>query len=257
MVERAEDRTEILIGQLREVIDLSTYRPFDGRRRVVIIDNAEEMAPPAQNALLKSLEEPTASSVFILVTSHPDALLPTILSRCPRLRFGPLDVAEIAAFLTREHGHPEAEARAAAIVAGGSLGHALEVASGPFAGVRATAWEALRQAVEAASTPERLESARALTDGASSSNLTGHDRDVLAVHLRVLASLVRDLAILSTRAHGEVLANPDLTSELKSLAGSFQHGRAVRAFAAVERALGALERNASPKIVADWLSLQL
>jgi DNA polymerase-3 subunit delta' len=257
LVGRLEGRTEILIDQLREVIGLSTYRPFEGRRRVVIIDNADEMAPPAQNALLKSLEEPTASSVFILVTSHADALLPTILSRCPRLRFGPLDVAEIAAFLTREHGHPEAEARAVAIVAGGSLGHAIEVASGPFAGVRATAWEALRQAVEAASAPERLASGRALTEGASSSNLIGHDRDVLAVHLRVLASLVRDLAILSTRAHGEVLANPDLTSELKSLAGSFQHGRAVRAFAAVERALGALERNASPKIVADWLSFQL
>lgn len=257
VIERQQDRAEIVIGQIREVVDLSTYRPFEGRRRVVIIDNAEDMAAPAQSALLKSLEEPTASSVFILVTSHPDAFLPTILSRCPRLRFGPLDVAEIAEVLTRDHGHPQAEARAAAVVSGGSLGRALEIASGPFANVRETAWQALRLAVEATSPAERLGGARVLAAGGSSSNLPGHDRDVLAVHLRVLASLVRDLAILSTRAHGDVLANPDLTSELKSLAGPFQHGRAVRAFAAVERALGALERNASPKVVADWLSLQL
>jgi len=257
VVERPEDRTEILIDQIREVVELSTYRPFEGRRRVVIIDNAEDMAAPAQSALLKSLEEPTASSSFILVTSQPHAFLPTIRSRCPRLRFGPLDVAEIVEILTRDHGHPEAEARAAAVVSGGSLGRALEMASGPFANVRATAWQALRLAVEATSPPERLGGARVLAAGGSSSNLPGHDRDVLAVHLRVLASLVRDLAILSTRAHGDVLANPDLTSELKSLAGPFQHGRAVRAFAAVERALGALERNASPKVVADWLSLQL
>jgi DNA polymerase-3 subunit delta' len=255
VVERPEDRTEILIGQIREVVELSTYRPFEGRRRVVIIDNAEDMAAPAQSALLKSLEEPTPSSVFILVTSQPHAFLPTIRSRCPRLRFGPLDVAQIVEILTRDHGHPEAEARAAAVVSGGSLGRALEMASGPFANVRATAWQALRLAVEATSPPERLGCARSC--GCGSSSTTGHDRDVLAVHLRVLASLVRDLAILSTRAHGDVLANPDLTSELKSLAGPFQHGRAVRAFAAVERALGALERNASPKVVADWLSLQL
>jgi len=257
VVERPEDRTEILIDQIREVVELSTYRPFEGRRRVVIIDNAEDMAAPAQSALLKSLEEPTPSSVFILVTSQPHAFLPTIRSRCPCLRFGPLDVAEIVEILTRDHGHPEAEARAAAVVSGGSLGRALEMASGPFANVRATAWQALRLAVEATSPTERLGGARVLAAGGSSSNLPGHDRDVLAVHLRVLASLVRDLAILSTRAHGDVLANPDLTSELKSLAGPFQHGRAVRAFAAVERALGALERNASPKVVADWLSLQL
>ena len=257
LVERPEDRTEILIDQIREVVELSTYRPFEGRRRVVIIDNAEDMAAPAQSALLKSLEEPTPSSVFILVTSQPHAFLPTIRSRCPCLRFGPLDVAEIVEILTRDHGHPEAEARAAAVVSGGSLGRALEMASGPFANVRATAWQALRLAVEATSPTERLGGARVLAAGGSSSNLPGHDRDVLAVHLRVLASLVRDLAILSTRAHGDVLANPDLTSELKSLAGPFQHGRAVRAFAAVERALGALERNASPKVVADWLSLQL
>ena len=257
VIERPEDRAEILIGQIREVVELSTYRPFEGRRRVVIIDDAEDMAAPAQSALLKSLEEPTPSSVFILVTSQPHAFLPTIVSRCPRLRFGPLDVAEIAAILTRDHAHAEAEARAAAVVSGGSLGRALEIASGPFADVRATAWQALRLAVDASSAPERLGGARVLAAGGSSANLPGHDRDALAVHLRVLASLVRDLAILSTRAHGGVLANPDLTSELKSLAGSFRHGRAVRAFAAVERAAGALERNASPKVVADWLSLQL
>jgi hypothetical protein len=58
-------------------------------------------------------------------------------------------------------------------------------------------------------------------------------------------------------ADRRVLANADLESQLQRLSGSFDHRRSVRAYAAVDHALGALERNASPKIVADWLVLQL
>ena len=53
----------------------------------MIVDEADMMAAPAQSALLKTLEEPPSSSVFVLVTSRPDMLLPTVQSRCPRLRF--------------------------------------------------------------------------------------------------------------------------------------------------------------------------
>ena len=54
----------------------------------MIIDDADALLPEAQNALLKTLEEPPPASVFILVTSRPDVLLPTVRSRCQRLRFG-------------------------------------------------------------------------------------------------------------------------------------------------------------------------
>jgi DNA polymerase-3 subunit delta' len=76
----------IKIDQVRDVVDRAQYRPFEGRRRVVIIDEADALVTAAQNALLKTLEEPTPSSVFILVTARPDMLLPTVLSRCPQLR---------------------------------------------------------------------------------------------------------------------------------------------------------------------------
>ena len=71
-------------------IERTAYRPFEGRRRVVIVDEADAMVAAAQNALLKTLEEPPAASMFVLVTSRPDVLLPTVRSRCQRLRFGPL-----------------------------------------------------------------------------------------------------------------------------------------------------------------------
>src|SRR3954451_23101305 len=119
------DNGSIKIDQVRDVVDRAQYRPFEGRRRVVIIDEADALVPPAQNALLKTLEEPTPSSVFILVAARPDMLLPTVLSRCPQLRFRPLSLEEMTTALVA-NGRTDAEARAVAAAADGSLGQALQ-----------------------------------------------------------------------------------------------------------------------------------
>ena len=98
------DAGNIKIEAVRELIDRVGYRPFEGRWRVVIIDDADTLVDAAQNALLKTLEEPPSSSVFVLVTAHPGVLLPTVRSRCPQIRFAPLSAAEIATHLQAAHG---------------------------------------------------------------------------------------------------------------------------------------------------------
>jgi hypothetical protein len=75
------DSGSIKIEQVRDVIDRAGYRPFEGRRRAVIIDEADAMVPAAQNALLKTLEEPPSASVLILVSSMPDASAPDRAAR--------------------------------------------------------------------------------------------------------------------------------------------------------------------------------
>src|SRR5262249_21327595 len=68
------DSGAIKIDQIREIVGRAAFRPFEGKRRVVIVDEADALVAAAQNALLKTLEEPPPSSVFILLTSRPDVL---------------------------------------------------------------------------------------------------------------------------------------------------------------------------------------
>ena len=84
---RPGETGSIKIEQVREAIESAGYRPFEGRRRVFLIEDADALVGPAQNALLKTLEEPRPSSVFILISSAADLLLPTVRSRCSLLRF--------------------------------------------------------------------------------------------------------------------------------------------------------------------------
>ncbi|MGE0444651.1 MAG: DNA polymerase III subunit delta' [Vicinamibacterales bacterium] len=249
------DTGAIKIEQIRDVIDKAGYRPFEARRRVVIVDEADAMGAPAQSALLKILEEPPSASMFLLVSSMPDALLPTILSRCPRLRFGPLSPAEVAAALMRDHEYAEADARAAAADADGSIGRALQAQGIDLTEARAAAQRMLEQAARGSEPVGRLNAVKDLTGKKGAT--PGTERDQLAVILRFVASLLRDLGILSSRADAAALANADLQRELTRLVPSYDGERSSRAFAAVDQALAALERNASPKVVADWLILQL
>src|SRR5688572_11160319 len=184
----------------------------------------------------------------------PDALLPTVRSRCPKLRFGPLTPAEVAEVLMRDHGYAEAEARAAAADSDGSVGRAIAAASADLTDARDAARDLLEQAARAGDPAQRLDAARDLTGKKGTS---AAERDQLSACLRALASLLRDLGVLATRAETRMLANADLTAQLERLTRSYDSERTMRAYGAVDEALAALERNASAKVVADWLVLRL
>jgi DNA polymerase-3 subunit delta' len=244
------DSGSIKIDQVREAVDRTAYRPFEGRRRLVIIDEADALVPEAQNALLKTLEEPPPASVFVLITSRPDVLLPTVRSRCQRLRFGPLAPADVADVLINDHGVEPADAHAAAAAADGSVGRALAGGAEDANEARDAAARLLQSAATSSDPRRRLDGAKALTGGSG-------DRDDLSRRLLALSSLIRDLGLLQSQADERTLANGDLKPQLQALLRSFDGDRTVRAFDTVDRALDALDRNASPKIVADWLALTI
>ena len=248
------DNGSIKIEQVRDIVDRAQYRPFEGRRRVVIIDDADALVSQAQNALLKTLEEPPPSSVFILVTARPDVLLATVRSRCPQLSFRPLPADDIVTVLMR-HGKSESDARAVAATADGSLGQALAASADDLVAARDVAQRVLAQASASGDPARRLDSAKELL--AKSGGTGATDREHLSVHLRAMASLLRDVEVLATHADERTLANADVRPALERLTQTYRGPRGVSAFGAVDRALVALERNAGVKTVADWLVLQL
>lgn len=102
------------IDAAREVKTFLWQRPNTSARRTLIIDNAELLTTEAQNALLKITEEPPASSLLILITSDVESILPTIVSRLPKIYFGAVPQAAIETWLVKEEGIAKAKAAALA-----------------------------------------------------------------------------------------------------------------------------------------------
>jgi len=127
---RAANRSDVLIEQVRGLIDHLGVRPARGPRRVAIIDDAETLNLPAQNALLKTLEEPPGATLIFLVSDSERALLDTIRSRTRPVRFAPLETGEVAALLAARGGLDSERANALARLARGSVSRALELAGG-------------------------------------------------------------------------------------------------------------------------------
>ena len=243
----------IKVEQIRDAIASAGYRPFEGRRRVTIIDDADQIYDQSQDSLLKTLEEPPPASIFILVTAMPELLVQTVRSRCQRLRFGRLEPGDVARVLIKQHAYTELDAHAAAALSDGSPGRALEGATDAFVEARDAAMELLESVARTDAPGARMQSAVALP-GAGKGKA---DRVALGQSLRALSSILRDLGALMSRADERSLANADLKKSLEGLLRSYDGDRVISAFAHVDRALDALDRNASPKIVADWLALQI
>lgn len=242
----------IKIEQVREAIERAVYRPFEGRRRVTIVEQADALVIQAQNALLKTLEEPLPASVFVLVTSRPDTLLPTVRSRCAHLRFGRLHVADVASVLERSHGYAHADALTAAAASDGSISRALDLEADAFADARSDAENLLQVAGRDPRT--RLEHAKELLKG---SGTPAAEREHLGARLAAMTSLVRDAGLVASGGDARLLANLDRRPVLDSLARTLGADRIGRIFAAITRAEDALERNVSPKVIADWLGINV
>jgi len=244
----------ISIKSIRErVLDLVGYRPFEGRRRVFIIDPADALSVQAQDALLKTLEEPPPAAILILISAYPNALRPTVLSRCRRVRFGVLADSEVAQVLQGRHGLDAASARMRAALAGGSVSRALALDGAELEGDRALAMDLIRKAA-AQPLDAKLKAAAEM----AKSPKHRRARESLAIRLAHVSSLLRDIGTLTTSAVGTaVLANTEREEDLRELVRAYPPDRVVTAFGVVARGQAALDRNASPKIVADWVAVRM
>ena len=120
------EKNVIKVEAIRDLIEYLSLRPYEGGKHIAIIEQADRMNPNAQNALLKTLENPSGDVMFFLITDAPGGLLSTILSRCQTVRFAPLSVDDCASVLEHRGVEPE-RARLLAGLSQGSVGRALEM----------------------------------------------------------------------------------------------------------------------------------
>ncbi len=121
----SREGSNIRIEQIRRLKEETVSRPYEGRKRVWIIDGAEDMSVPAANSFLKLLEEPPEYVNFILLTSRAQALLPTIKSRCQIFTFKAVAEEKLAEFLVERENCSLNKARTFASLAGGVVGQAV------------------------------------------------------------------------------------------------------------------------------------
>ena len=230
---------DIVVDQIRDLVDHRlAMKRFEGRRRFVIVDPADAMNPQAQNALLKTLEEPPDDTTLVLVASSPDALLPTIRSRCLRVPFGPIPADALAARLEAE-GHPKDRARLAAALSGGSLARALA------ADDEALAAEA--EAVRAAAALDPSDAAAWLAFARDH----GGDREEAQALCALLEIWLRDVAAL--QAGGAALALGELAEPTRAAAAALAPAEVLRRRREVRRTAAALRQNGAPVLALEGM----
>ncbi|HEV2093940.1 MAG TPA: DNA polymerase III subunit [Rubrobacter sp.] len=258
------------IGQVREILRLASGRPFEGARRVFILE-ADTLNVQAANALLKTLEEPEGESVFVLLAGSREGVLPTILSRAQAVRFNPVPMAEVEGFL---RGRGVEEPALAAALGRGSVGLALRYAEDPelkelrgavfgagfsivedFEGRHGAVEEIVgrAEALGAAREKEVLDAAeepdRRAKDGAKRAGRAARDAAVREA-IDLLALMYRDVAAVAVGAE-ELVANADRVEELRARADEHPGADWAGAALALGEARLALAYNVSPEAILE------
>jgi DNA polymerase-3 subunit delta' len=233
-------KPEIKVGQVRELVEETFSRPFEARARMFVVDDAHSMNISSANILLKSLEEPPPTTHFALVSASPQALPPTIRSRCQTLRMQTLPASLLERHLRDGYGLSADEARLRAALADGSLGRALAFETGTYRSLRDDALALLEEGGDALA---RLERAETLFEA----------DDQLPLLLLALRSLLRDVAALRTGVDPAGLLNLDVGERLAPLAQG-RLGETAGALAErVAESLVAIQGNASKLLAMDAL----
>jgi DNA polymerase-3 subunit delta' len=235
---------QILVDQIRKLTELVGLRPRQGRRRVFLVDPAERMNREAQNALLKTLEEPPERTVLILVSGRPHLLLPTVRSRCFSVGFADLRAEDLVAVLEAK-GVPAEEAEARAALAEGSVGRALSLDLDERRERRREIYEMLETLSSGPSALEQLP--------AMAASLAGKDEPTLLDGLRLLQGLLRDAARAGSGSGDERLLHADLAPGLIELSRRLGSERAAVLVRSVDRLRGDLRFNTNRVLIAEAL----
>jgi DNA polymerase-3 subunit delta' len=235
----------ILVDAIRDLEREANFRPYEAETRFFIIDDAHKMNDAAANALLKTLEEPPATSYIFLITSRPDSLLPTIRSRCQMMRFAPVETDEIEQFLINDRAFTHDEARLAARLARGSVGRTVSVDVAKFKTNRERMMGVLRNAVETDDRAALLRISEEMNDAKNKENFEEN--------IDILESLIHDVWTLRMSGEDSRIVNTDLAVDLSRIADNAVGLDLASWLGAIETMRENFAVNINRKIAADAL----
>jgi DNA polymerase III subunit delta' len=241
---------DIKVDQIREEVEHRLFfKPFEGRFKLAIVDDAHRMNPSAQNAFLKTLEEPPPDSVIALISSQPQALLPTIRSRCQLIEFKPLPQDVIFNEIKRRTDLSPNECTIASQLSGGSLGRALDLDKNLLSRRKEIIMKLSNISPDRAS--EVLDFARSILSAFE-------DTENIRLVFDIISLWLRDAALIKIGFGEDSLSNRDLISVTRELADRQSIDNILDKIKFLEKAWQAIfHRNANKQIVIENLVLKI
>ena len=242
LIEPQAGKKEISIQQIREIEKQLYYRSFSGGKKLIILDPATLMNFPAQNALLKTLEEPPQDSLLILIAGSTGGLLPTLRSRCLQVPFGPLQRDHVSGYLVSQKGMKRDDAELLAAMAMGSLGNALKM-DGADLPKRRQSWIALLSSL-------RIGDCRAATAAAET---LAANKDETAKFLEWVQSWYRDLLVHTVTQESKELINLDMLAHIERESGAGKVEYILSLMGQVTEAAAGMQRNLNRRMIMENL----
>jgi DNA polymerase-3 subunit delta' len=243
------DGAAIKIGQVRELKHQLAFAPLEAKTRVIILEDVHTMRREAANSLLKTLEEPAPDNLLILTADQAGDILPTLLSRCQLIPFGPLDHSDMARLLMRENEIPESQALALAAAAEGSLGRARLLLGENLLLLRQELVEHLL--IEQNNPAETIPRVLRLSDKCAAL------KENIYEFLSLLRLWYRDLVLIAAGAPHASAANKDLVSCLETAKERWSMAQLHERLRLLDRAERQLLRNCSRTLVLETLFFDL
>jgi len=239
----------ILVDAIRDLEKEANYRPYEAKARFFIIDDADKMNDAASNALLKTLEEPSATSHIFLISSRPDSLLQTIRSRCQTIRFAPVEAKEIEKEILKTQKFSPVDAELVARLSSGSIGRALDFDLEKFRAKRETMLGVLQSLNGKPNHLSLLKIGEEMNDA--------KNKDDYEFYLETLQTLIHDVWILRHAGSEKTLVNTDLKAQLARFAETSESRRLAKWLAEIENLRETLAVNVNRKIATDALFVQM
>lgn len=233
-------QSQIKIEDIRGILRQANFRPYEGRAKVFIIDNAHKLNSEAANSLLKVLEEPPREVLIILVTHKPQNIIKTVLSRCQAIKFSPLIRARLETVLIKNYALDKSTAHFLAYYAEGRLGLALRLKDTPLLQEKNKIFDSF------------ILSCKPLDH-----STMNQSKEQLQICLNILASWFRDIYLLKCGLPDKETIHLDRHTDLLKLIPKFSFKQLDNIMATLSESSGYLDKNLNSKLILHNLGAQL